>query len=237
MTSPRWFFIALSLLVLNAGLVVSSVVWRHAGAGEPPAQAETPTGAPSGEVTASETTSGGATPGVTIPAETEAIAGGQRPVPPDAGESTAADAGESTPPAATAWDAAARSRQPRLLDSLPIPGELPSVPSLSDSEAVQRDPVFQEFRKLFAEETPPPALSSAPSVKSAGAAGGEQSQAYFAALDQRLEAVEQLCAAARNISAEASRWSRAGDVERSRELLQMATQLRDMSAKLLVQEL
>lgn len=128
--------------------------------------------------------------------------------------------------------AAATSSNP--LDRIPIPDSLPAIPSLGDHESLKDDPSFQEFSRLFSKveeswEKDYPA-SVRPSAK-------VQSAAYFEALDQRLHATEQLCIVARSIAAEAARLALSGHTKQSEELLQMATQLRDMAAKLLVVEL
>lgn len=122
------------------------------------------------------------------------------------------------------------------LSQLVVPEELPAVPSLTDPEALKNDPVFQEFRKLFAdqEEKDDRWLSSGLDM---GRLPAKPNGAYFSALDRRLATVENLCTAARQIAAEAADFASDGNSERSQELLQMATQLRDMAANLLVDKL
>lgn len=120
------------------------------------------------------------------------------------------------------------------LDRIPVPDSLPSIPSLADHESLKNDPGFQEFSRLFSKveeswETDYPA-SIRPKSK-------VQSAAYFEALDKRLHSAEQLCAVARCIAAEAALQALNGHPKQSEELLQMATQLRDVAAKLLVVEL
>ncbi len=120
------------------------------------------------------------------------------------------------------------------LDSIPIPDAMPEIPSLADPESLKDDPGFQEFRRLFAKEeeswdSEPPRLRKEQS--------GPQSAAYFEALDKRLETAGKICSAARNIASEAARQARAGSREQSEELIRMATQLRDIAAKLLVSEM
>lgn len=120
------------------------------------------------------------------------------------------------------------------LDAIPIPDSLPVIPSLADPESLKNDPGFQEFRRLFAKEEEswgeePPLLRSPPT--------GTHNQAYFEALHQRLETVEQLCSAARNITQEAALHTRGSRQEKSQELIRMTTQLREIAAKLLVSEL
>ncbi len=120
------------------------------------------------------------------------------------------------------------------LDRIPVPEALPEIPSLADPEAVKNDPGFQEFSRMFSkveeswEADYPTSASPQPLT---------QSGAYFEALDGRLETVEQLCSAARHIAGEAGRFARSGRVKESQSLVQMATQLRDMAAQLLVSEL
>ena len=164
MNSPRWFSLALLLLVLNVTVVLSSGWWRRARA-------------------------------------------------------------DDAPPA---------SRTANPVDDIPLPDPLPEIPSLGSSENLQDDPAFQEFRRLFeAEEqswnAPPPRASNAPP--------GPRTAEYFSALDERLAAVEQLCAATRSIAQQAARRADQGATQQSDELLRMATQLRDIAAKLLVSEL
>lgn len=188
MSSPRWFPFAAALLVLNAGAIITTGVWRHAGAKEPP------------------------------PHSTPAAAD------PDPGVSVAgATAGKDLP-----------SAKVNPLDAIPVPDAMPEIPSLPDAEALQNDPGFQEFRRLFAAEeeswsSEPPPLGKRPAqVRSA---------AYFASLDQRLETVEKICSATRSIAQEAASQAQSGSTEKSDELVRMATQLRDIAAKLLVSEL
>ena len=134
-------------------------------------------------------------------------------------------------PAETASEAAASTNP---LDRIPIPESLPSIPSLADHESLKDDPSFQEFSRLFSKveeswETDYPSSVRPPAKV--------QSAAYFEALDKRLYSAEQLCTVARSIAAEAARQALNGRTKQSEDLLQMATQLRDMAAKLLVVEL
>ena len=120
------------------------------------------------------------------------------------------------------------------LDRIPIPESLPEIPSLADPEAVKNDPGFQEFSRLFSKVEESWEANYPTSAKPHSEA---QSTAYFEALDGRLETAEQLCSAARHIASEAARYARSGRVKESDAHIQMATQLRDMAAQLLVSEL
>ncbi len=128
---------------------------------------------------------------------------------------------------------------------LPIPDTLPEVPSLSDPDSLKDDPGFQEFRRMFDQEVeswdselPGSQMDSVPGAQLDSARPRtSQREAYFNALDRRLETVEQLCAVARRVAAEAAQQAKSGSSGHSHELLQMATQLREMAAKLLVTEL
>lgn len=200
MSSPRWFPLAAALLVLNAGAVITTGVWRHAGAEEPPtpSAADTPSADTSVQPTAAATGSGVSVAGATA-------------------------GGKGTP---------SGIRNP--VDSIPVPDAMPEIPSLPDAEALQNDPGFQEFRRLFAAEEeswssePPPLGKRHLQVRSA---------VYFASLDQRLATVEKICSATRSIAREAASHAQNGSTEKSDELVRMATQLRDIAAKLLVSEL
>ncbi len=134
-------------------------------------------------------------------------------------QSSAAEAAESTH-GASAVD-------------LPLPEGLPAVPSLQDADKLKDDPGFQEFRRLFAQEEES-WQSELPRSQLPEVAQG---QAYFSALDERLGTVEQICIVARRVAAEAARHAQNGHGHQSDSLLEMATQLRDMAAKLLVAEL
>ncbi|MEZ6075686.1 MAG: hypothetical protein R3C56_08410 [Pirellulaceae bacterium] len=138
----------------------------------------------------------------------------------------------SVEPAATTAGTPVESANP--LDRIPVPESLPEIPSLSDPEALKNDPGFQEFSRLFSKVEESWDVDYPTSAKPQSIA---QSAAYFEALDGRLETVEQLCSAARHIASEAARFSRSGRVKESEAHVQMATQLRDMAAHLLVSEL
>lgn len=209
MNVPRLFVIGGSLLLLNAAVVLTTGMWRYVAADELQPAVHTST-ATAQSATEPIQDSAGAPPASAASSSTDAAvqATGQAPVSP---------AASSNP-----------------LDRIPIPDSLPSIPSLGDHESLKDDPSFQEFSRLFSKveeswEKDYPA-SVRPSAK-------VQSAAYFETLDQRLHSTEQLCTVARSIAAEAARQARSGRTKQSEELLQMATQLRDMAAKLLVVEL
>jgi len=129
---------------------------------------------------------------------------------------------------------ASATTAPNPLDNIPIPDQMPEIPSLANPDILKHDPGFQEFRRLFALEeeswdSAPPLLAVEPS-----ASGSSQ---YFQSLDQRLETVEQLCSAARSLAHQAAQQADNGRRAQSQELIRMTTQLRDMAAKLLVMEL
>lgn len=194
MNSPKWFLFALGLLTINAGAVVLTGYWRHAGADEPSRS----------ETLENSSTLGDAT---VQPVATEA---------------------EKNP------DQQKNAKPDSPLDAIPIPDSLPEIPSLADPESLKDDPSFQEFRRLFAKEeeswgAEPPLLESLSTAP--------QNQAYFEALHQRLETVEQLCSATRNIAQEAALHARNNRQDKSQELVRLTTQLRDIAAKLLVSEL
>lgn len=138
------------------------------------------------------------------------------------------------PPPASTTPPASSATAPNPLDNIPIPDQMPEIPSLANPDILKHDPGFQEFRRLFALEeeswdSAPPLLSADPS-----ASGSSQ---YFQSLDQRLQTVEQLCSAARSLAQQAAQQSSNGKTAQSQELIRMTTQLRDMAAKLLVMEL
>lgn len=129
---------------------------------------------------------------------------------------------------------------------------VPSVPSLEEVPAevpaeVKNDPVYQELKKMFSEsggsfETPPliespetslPPMPSHPKVSSKAV----PTAAYFQRLDRRLQSATQLCETARSIAAEAAQSAQEGDSQGAAELLQMATQLREMAADLISRQL
>ncbi len=209
MVSPRWFWVATSLLILNICGVFAAGVWRHATADDLPAE------------TASKNT-----------AENTAEKAVEKTVEKTLPQSVrAATFSDIDSPAVT-----------KSLDQLAVPADLPEVPSLADAEALNRDPIFQEFRKFFSGEsetlnTAPPLGRSSLPTSSNGISQGNENAAYLTALEQRFENAEQLCSAARGITREAARLALSGKSEPSRELVKMATQLRDVAAKLLVSEL
>jgi hypothetical protein len=128
----------------------------------------------------------------------------------------------------------ASTTAPNPLDNIPIPDQMPEIPSLADPDILKHDPGFQEFRRLFALEEE--SWDSAPPLLGAEHSAAASAQ-YFESLDQRLETVEKLCSAARSIAHQAAQQARNGGTEQSQELIRMTTQLRDMAAKLLVSEL
>lgn len=108
---------------------------------------------------------------------------------------------------------------------------LPEIPSLRDAESLANDPVFSEIKKMFSseevlEDSAPPTIS-----------GPVTSADYYHRLDQRLNTASKLCQSARNLAAEAATLSDYGDKSGAHELLNMANQLREMAATLLVREL
>lgn len=126
---------------------------------------------------------------------------------------------------------------------------LPTIPSLEEVPAdIKSDPVYQEIKKMFSDsggsfETPPLAEtydnSAADRAGSSDSYSLEQTQAsvpseaYFSQLDRRLKSATQLCETARGVAAEAATAARTGDTVNAKELLQMATQLREMAANLI----
>ncbi len=179
--------------MVNAGAVVLTGYWRHAGADEP---------------NRSETLE-----------DSSSLSDASQPVVAESPQHS---------------DLPKSAKEANPLDAIPIPDSLPEIPSLADPESLKNDPSFQEFRRLFAKEeeswsAEPPLLESV--------SADPQNQAYFEALQQRLETVEQLCSAARNIAQEAALHARHSRQEKSQELVRLTTQLRDIAAKLLVSEL
>lgn len=210
MKAPRLFLIGGSLLLLNVLAVLTSGWWQHVGADEPQVADY-----------GSQHSSGPLAP----PASVEPA--------PEASTDTSARAPTlAVTPAVTTAGTHVESANP--LDRIPIPESLPQIPSLDDPEALKNDPGFQEFSRLFSKVEESWEADYPTSAKSKPIA---QSTAYFEALDGRLETVEQLCSAARHIASEAARHARSGRVKESESLVQMATQLRDMAAQLLVSEL
>lgn len=138
--------------------------------------------------------------------------------------------------------------------SLPADAEvaLPTIPSLEEVPAdIKSDPVYQEIKKMFSEsggsfETPPlaetfdrgapgrtPSRDSSAFDQEPSEAQAVPSEAYFSQLDRRLKSATQLCETARGIAAEAAIAAKTGDRINAKELLQMATQLREMAANLI----
>ncbi len=161
--------------------------------------------------------------------------------PQDGGLSTAEQAASDTTSPTTVAD---RSSSVEL--------SVPSVPSLEEVPAevpaeVKNDPVYQELKKMFSEsggsfETPPlienpetslPEMPSHPQVSGKAV----PTAAYFQRLDRRLQSATQLCETARSIAAEAAQSAQEGDPQGAAELLQMATQLREMAADLISRQL
>ncbi len=121
------------------------------------------------------------------------------------------------------------------LPSLPSLEQLPEVPSLDNAEALRKNPIFQEFRNLFSDQQGKDLPLSLDGISDrAGEEVQGQGDEYFEALDARLATVGRLNASARSIAQEAARMSQHGRSARSTKLLQMATQLREMAAELLV---
>ncbi len=209
MTAPRLFLIGGSLLLLNAAAVLTTGVWRHVVAAEPPTTVKSTTATDLSTVEPADGSAGAAT-----------------------GDSVRDASGDSAERKVDGPSEAPASSNP--LDRIPIPDSLPSVPSLADHESLKDDPGFQEFSRLFSKVEESWELDYPASVKPQSKV---QSAAYYESLDKRLHSAEQLCAVARCIAAEAGRQALSGRSKQSEELLQMATQLRDMAAKLLVAEL
>lgn len=208
MNSPRWFSIAVGLLLLNAVAVVTTGWWRHAAADEQPRDPARDTAhiSPALNDSASEHAAGSGSQG----------------------------SGATVSPEPTT--AKLKKVDPKSpLDAIPIPESLPEIPSLADLESLQNDPGFQEFRRLFAKEEA--SWDTAPPPLGRRGASTTSRTAYYAALEQRLETVEKLCSAARSIAREAAIQSQRGSTDQSQELIHMTTQLRDIAAKLLVSEL
>ncbi len=214
MNVPRLFLIAASLLLINIAAVLTSGLWKHVGADEPQAAENS-----------SQHSSGPLAPSAPVEPAADASV-----------DTTARDVAPIvTPPvtpAVTTAGSSVDSGSP--LDRIPIPESLPEVPSLADPETLRNDPGFQEFSRLFSKVEESWEADYPTSVKPKSIA---QSAAYFEALDGRLKTVAQLCSAARHIASEAARFSRSGRVKESEALVQMATQLRDLAAQLLVSEL
>lgn len=189
---------AATLLALNAGAVITTGLWRHAGADEPAAKKTQAEAAQS-------------------PQAIVAL--------PDSGVSVAG---------ATVGGTAEQSVSDSPVNAIPIPESMPEIPSLPDAEALQNDPGFQEFRRLFAAEEE--SWSAAPPFLNKRSLQA-RSSAYFTTLDQRLKTVEKLCSAARSIASDAAIQAQRGSTDQSDELLRMATQLRDIAAKLLISEM
>lgn len=214
MNVPRLFLIGVSLLLINIAAVLTSGLWKHVGADEPQVAQN-----------ASQYSSGPLAPLVSVEPASDASIDTPGRAPAPAG--TAA-----VTPAVTTAGSSVENANP--LDRIPIPESLPDVPSLADPETLKNDPGFQEFSRLFSKVEESWEADYPTSVKPKSIA---QSAEYFEALDGRLETVEQLCSAARHIASEAARHARSGRNKESEALVQMATQLRDMAAQLLVSEL
>lgn len=207
MNAPRLFMIGGSLLLLNAAAVLTTGLWRHVLADEPQAAAQSATDA-------AESTD------LQNPAS-EPASGPPR--------------GTLRKPIGEPVDAANQAPVgDHPLDHIPVPDSLPTIPSLADPDSLKDDPGFQEFSRLFSKVEESWEIDYPASVKPRTEV---QSAAYFESLDKRLQSAEQLCVVARSIAAEAAEQALSGHTKQSEELLQMATQLRDMAAKLLVAEL
>ncbi|MEO8269208.1 MAG: hypothetical protein ABI557_05780 [Aureliella sp.] len=210
MKAPRWFLIGGSLLLINVAAVLTSGWWQYVDADEPQVAAK-------GSQQSSE-------PLATI-----------APIAPASEDSIETAARALTPPVTPAVTTAGTNvESANPLDRIPVPESLPEIPSLDDAEALKNDPGFQEFSRLFSKVEESWEADYPTSAKTKSIA---QSAAYFEALDGRLETVEQLCSAARHIAGEAARYAGSGRAKESEAFVQMATQLRDMAAQLLVSEL
>ncbi len=200
---PRWFLIASSLLALNLVLVFTSAVWRHAVADEPQSQSTT-------TKHASDAAEG--QPDAASELSTQAAA------------DTITAAQDSSNPLTDATEP---------LDALPIPDQLPRSAMPTDPQSLASDPVFSELRRLFSEQSS--ASVNEPTLDASLQFSPAKMPAHqdCIALAERLKTVELICKAARRIATEAAEMTQAGEAQSAQAMLQMAQQLRDMSAQLL----
>lgn len=215
MSTPKWFQIACGLLLLNVAIVVSSITWRLAVADEP----------------AESATEGRSTSGVPSDDAPATVEDDPANLPP----SSESNLPLTDNPFPGVDSTIAEPLDDRLsLDNLPLPDELPAVPSLGDPSALEKDPVFQELRNLFSDAGEP---TNDQSQLFEDNLQSDATDDYFKILDSRLESAVRLCNSARAIAAEAESLSRRGDNQGAEQLLRLATQLRDIAAQLLVRKL
>ncbi len=203
---PKVVLCLLGLFTVNAALVVGSVIDRFVG------QTAAESAADPTDESLSATATVGGTPGGM---DDE----GLRP-------STAADEAKVTSPSAAE----------ALLESIPVPEDLPAVPSLQPPD---NDPQFEKFRELAAEQFPEMfSQSDLPAeLPARRPTASELSTNFYPLLEQRLTTTAQLTAATVHLAQEARRHAQNGDLDRAHRFLQRITQLRELAAELLIEEL
>lgn len=115
---------------------------------------------------------------------------------------------------------------------------LPEFPSLEKPAPAEDDPLFREFLKMAEQYRSTSVFDEIPGSSESDlqmtSADTLSTREYFRTLDRRLETVGFLNSAARNIAREAAAASNRSDSAGSQKFLQMATEIRELAAELLV---
>lgn len=135
------------------------------------------------------------------------------------------------------------AKPPELTLDKPSPNDPPGlseVPSLDELPISQKAPSvlrLEDFERVFKQQSPTTDALLAPLDDTKDEANIDSqfiAQSYFESLRLRLQTANQLTEAASGLIEEAAMQAHRGEIGKSRELLGMATQLREMAAKLLV---
>lgn len=217
MKVPNWFVVGSGLLALNLILVLGGVISRHASA-------EALTHDPSQSSTELRSDA----------ADQEGVNSNDKNTESDAKSESSARSPVEVPTEITVDRAA--DVAPRL-PTQPEIGNLPPVPSLDNQPAGRGLLHLDDFKQVF-DSMPESSELLAPldeMLKETPERIPKQlSQSFFDGMKSRLQTVEHLNQSMMGLVEEASILYQRGEIEKAQQLLGMATQLREMTAKLLV---
>lgn len=235
MSRPRWFAILFVLLGVNVTAVLVSSAWHLAGAGESPSlppqenahTAPEPSDLSSGpsssgqfSVSREEKQAPALDPKRSVARSADPRQTASSPI----HISPPADAPNANPVASnTEMDLSLPPTHGLTLDGIA------EVPSLADTRELERDPIFQEFQKMFGGGS-----SQEDTLEESPHSG--RAQVDFQSLGSRVGAAEKIASAAHAIVLEAARLSQQGQEAQAKRLLDMATSLREIAAHMLVGE-
>ena len=257
MNIPRWFILCGGLLLVNVMLVASSAL-QHL------ASAQTKTSDTAAESAEKATALGTVVPAAAPDSRNDQDRARGNTLPPaetdsaDRSQQSRSDPADSAPSLREHPETPARGSRPPdplALDSTELDNEPsalqfpPSSPLEDGSPNYEGNPVYQELKEMISNQTASQGLLSmeddaAPPIprfpsqpKARPSLPISPNDDYYSRLNSRLKTTAALCESARRIAAEAGAMARDGDRNGAREMLNMANQLREMAANLLIREL